>query len=532
MSEILNYEANVSAVEGQIDVFDNSAREISDENWDIELFSLVARNENVVVRCPWMNDIEISLSAAMNAYPEPMTRENAPLYLSAVLQLLANRVTEPEEAAEEDRPEEEEPAQTEVQKVQEDSKAKDAERQSQKETDRAERQEQFASGEEKTSGSEVNNEIAAKAEVVANQSQSEQFTQGAGKAEPANSSSNSRADTTSGKSPRAPEALAVTNSTSGSSAPESVTNESKQEIRLMVLPVEDKSNGTQPAIKTAVEAKPAPDKPELAAGQETEAPALSVALEAVIEPELTELSPLDFESIAISDNTTQLNVKKIKVAEYEPALVNLESEVDTNSLANFDEEEILIAHYEEVDLEIDELHMFSIEPNLSGQMGITNPEQPVEINLTIEEIEDSLIQLAERIEASEPETTEKVNEILDKIINVPAKPEAHNGENIITEVEAQEELEELFAELLDDMGIDYTPELIESLASLTLKWHLTDEIEKLKDEEEANSAPQASGTHKIIKKLLAGLSTIKKAIAHACAIGKSALQLYATNSAT
>src|SRR5207247_9449197 len=102
--------------------------------------------------------------------------------------------------------------------------------------------------------------------------------------------------------------------------------------------------------------------------------------------------------------------------------------------------------------------------------------------------------------------------------------------NIINEVEGQEELEELFTELLDKVGIDYAPELVESLARLTFKWHLADEIEKLKNEEEIDKAPVGSGTHEIIKKLLAGLSIIKKVISQAGAIGKSALQLYIFNS--
>ncbi len=79
------------------------------------------------------------------------------------------------------------------------------------------------------------------------------------------------------------------------------------------------------------------------------------------------------------------------------------------------------------------------------------------------------------------------------------------------------------------MGIDYAPELIESLACLTLKWHLVDEIGKLKDEEETGKTSAGIGTHKIIKKLLVGLSVIKKAMAHARAIGESALRLYTFN---
>lgn len=565
MSEIIGYEVPVISVsEDQSDESDNSAYEKID---DTVLYNLVSANANVRVRCYWLQDRVMTLSEAMNAYHSKITDENMDMVIADALQLLANPVTETAELAEEDSPEEEEPEQAEVQKVQEDSKVEDAERQSKKEIDGTKHLEQSASREEKTSESEGSNVIAAETGVVANLgwSESGRSAQGVAKAEAVDSSSNSRAHTTSGKSPGAPEALAVTSSTSGSSALESATNKNDQEFRPMAPQVEDQFNETKLAIKSKVEAKqqmpafetpeadvavnpiveakPAPDRPELATDQEIESPTLSVALEAAIEPAFIELSPLDFESASISGDITELSVEKIEAAEYETALVNLDYEMGTNSHTDFVEEEILLDPLEEVDLEPGELDMFSIptwegatdnsdESNLSGQMEITSPEQLVQISLTIEKIEDSLIQLTERIEASEPETTERVNEILDKIIDVPAKLEAHNGENIITETEAQEELDELFTELLDKMGIDYTPELIESLASLTLKWHLADEIEKLKSAEETDKAPPGSGTHKIIKKLLAGLSAIKKAIAHAYAIGKSALQLYTSNFAT
>jgi hypothetical protein len=76
------------------------------------------------------------------------------------------------------------------------------------------------------------------------------------------------------------------------------------------------------------------------------------------------------------------------------------------------------------------------------------------------------------------------------------------------------------------MGIDYTPQLIESLARLSIDWQLAERIEKLKPEE-PDSLPQGAGTHEIIRKLLAALSAIKKAITRASTIGQSALRLYA-----
>jgi hypothetical protein len=151
-------------------------------------------------------------------------------------------------------------------------------------------------------------------------------------------------------------------------------------------------------------------------------------------------------------------------------------------------------------------------------------EQPIRVDSTVESIEATLVELAEVLEVSEPETAAAVKLILDKIIEVPMSLEAA-GEAFITEEEAQAELEELFVELFVRTGMDYTPELIESLARLTLTWQLTAELGSLKIEDEPDKMPQDSGTHEIIRKLLACLKSIKKAIAHAAAIGKSALRL-------
>jgi len=46
------------------------------------------------------------------------------------------------------------------------------------------------------------------------------------------------------------------------------------------------------------------------------------------------------------------------------------------------------------------------------------------------------------------------------------------------------------------------------------------------EKDEETNIPQDSGTHEVIKQLLATISSIKKSAQHAYQIGKSALQLY------
>jgi uncharacterized protein (UPF0305 family) len=92
------------------------------------------------------------------------------------------------------------------------------------------------------------------------------------------------------------------------------------------------------------------------------------------------------------------------------------------------------------------------------------------------------------------------------------------------ELEPKEDLKELFTTLLRKVGIDYSPELIESLVSLALSSNLLDEIVSLRHQEVDETA-QHSPTHEIINKFLIGINTVKKAMTYANPIGRSAIQL-------
>ena len=540
MSETISFvaESEVGVLDQTIESYGPSVEAI-DKQWDRDdLTPLVRANANAPVL--WQGS-EMTLSEAIENYlaQNPVTEESQDIAIAVVLELLANPVIKTEEPAEEDMTEEE-PAKieaadkksntkTEAQKPPENPKTVEPQKQPKQEVSEAKRLEPSTSNAEKISESQDSSSIKPEPEVLANHRlESERSNQNVAKVE---ATANAIAS----------EALALTSNTSGSSPQESVINQTTRGLAPLAL---------------SLEAKPAFDGRKLVANQETEKHTLPIAIETTAEPEAVELSGLDFERAIISDDPTELGDEKNGVTEDKSELVVIDHPMVVDGLTNFTEEEVPLDHIEETGLEPNELYEFynipslevardsqeageealisrlGYESNLSGQMEIGGPEQLVRVSLTIEGIEDCLIQLSERIKASEPETTEQVNEILDKIIEVPAKLEARSGENIFIEVEAQEELEELFTKLLDKMGIDYTPELIEALARLTLKWHLADEIEQLKNEEETDKAPQGIGTHEIIKKLLAGLRIIKKAMTHACAIGKSALQLYIVNFAT
>jgi hypothetical protein len=182
------------------------------------------------------------------------------------------------------------------------------------------------------------------------------------------------------------------------------------------------------------------------------------------------------------------------------------------------EEEPIIFRVEEGDSEL----IFSQQP----EVAVDVPEglAPARIKLPLEKVEKTITQLSEQIEVSEPEKSGSINKSLDKIAEVRAKL-GSEGENILTEAEAQEEIKELFAGILDSLGIEHTPELVESLAHLTVKWSLATEIKIPKREETDDEVPQDTGTHEAIMQLLLGLSNATKAMAHAGVLGKSALHL-------
>jgi hypothetical protein len=237
----------------------------------------------------------------------------------------------------------------------------------------------------------------------------------------------------------------------------------------------------------------------------------------------------------IADDNAEVYYGEMETTELEPEPEIPAFEISPDSLTEFSEEEIWVDHSEPGDLlipvsdrelsdsiERNEMLIFSnFESPVLENITTAEPERD-KLSLSINEVEETLVLLSERLEDAEPEIEEVLNEILDKVIEMPARLE-NRDENDITEAEAVEELEELFIQLMDYLGIDYTPELIESLVSVALRQQLI-ELENPKDY--IDSAPSEYGTHEAIIKLLYGVSVIKKAQTHAGVIGKSALHLY------
>lgn len=159
-----------------------------------------------------------------------------------------------------------------------------------------------------------------------------------------------------------------------------------------------------------------------------------------------------------------------------------------------------------------------------------SPEPIVELSLPAEEVEQTIIQMADKIEDMEAETAESAHQLLDAIADKIAQSQARvesNPENLKTASETEDmeqELKELFIQLFDQVEIEYSKELIESCVKLAQLGDMSELISSI-DTDQAADFPQDKGTHEIIKQLLAVLNNFKKSVIHACEIGKSALQL-------
>lgn len=140
--------------------------------------------------------------------------------------------------------------------------------------------------------------------------------------------------------------------------------------------------------------------------------------------------------------------------------------------------------------------------------------------LPIEEVEVFLTDVAEVLNASESQLAEAAKEIVNKIVEVVTKLEVKEQ---AIESEVEEELKELFIELFEQLGINSTPELVESLTRFIVGRDLSEVAKKLLDQEDGL---QDVGTHEFIKQLLLSAGTLKKAMANAYVIGKSTLRLY------
>lgn len=580
----MSYEIEaITLTENQSDFYGNFGIETTDDNWDQELTGLVAANADVIIKSPWHQGVETTLSAAILAAPE-INRENVHIFVAEVHRLLANQATETEEHADEEKSEpEDELEEMETPNAEkpeqelntEDGSPKELELQQDKQSAADQSKEQNERTNHLEPAHTTTDKIPKPGEAVVTTPLPEAVvphTQKESKNSDQNASKNIEASAVASDNFAGSAGAARTGIDKGPDITRgipktltraSVTDEPGKDFIGEVPPAEAKVDDEKLVIGSENEVKqeapvleiPTAADSQIRANQQTEYSDSSDLMESTAEPEPAGILLLDLGSLAVFDETKEPNDEKeesanadIEPAGGEAAQVFDYQMLDSGPTDLIENEILFLDKVEAYTLEPEESDFYSLpvlgvakeylgaeetsitafddESAVSAQIKTIKPEQAFHTNLTVAEIEEAVSQLSEQLKNTEPEITEKADKILDRIIEVSARVEAQTGEEIITGSETQEQLEELFTELLDSVGMDCTPELIESLVNLTRKRHLAGKYVDLETEAEGGQARQDSGTHEFINKLLLGLSDIKKAMAHASAIGRSVLRLY------
>jgi hypothetical protein len=159
-----------------------------------------------------------------------------------------------------------------------------------------------------------------------------------------------------------------------------------------------------------------------------------------------------------------------------------------------------------------------------------NIEGAPAIPAPVDVLERKITEVAERIEELKDIELVDVHMLLDRISKKAT--EAKNGsDHKTTGVKAHGTTEEikdevcaLFAELLDDIDVGYSEEILASLIELALTNDLPDLINETGNSDDPTAHDR--GTHEIIKQLLAGIGKVKKTVVHVYYLGRSAMQLY------
>ncbi|MBX4201835.1 hypothetical protein KW803_02995 [Candidatus Saccharibacteria bacterium] len=560
----------------QIDVSDNFANETNSQYWDQALHDLVSINQDVLVRPDWGGGTAMTLSTAMNAHPGPWSPENLPNLISEVYRLLATRVEEAEEPAEEAESEEpdkteEPPKKDEPTKKQEESNQKSNPKPKDNDAQKKSTEERkplipIVKNVVQPTISENKQTADTSTMPETTQTTPSQPMRATAKAEVAAKPTHSPADITIevgatkleapiivSTTPKIPEQEFIEPVLSANDQIKEPISVATAEVSVVQTSVLSEQPSFDAGRDTDIETSPEWNKHQLIVDAEPELVTHVAGIEITTEAEIIELTPAATEDSVSLKNFAEFHSEEIESIVDQVHPVSFDHLLDTSDLINLADDEVPMDISEEFVMSFDEQHVATTsivaaevvevedyvvqtyaedvvsEPDIFQQSENTTHEQPFQVNLVAEEVEDCLIRLDEFIKLSEPEEIRVVYEILDEIAELPIKVETHYGENTLTETKIQEELEELFIELLNRTGVEYTPELVELLVSITLTAQLDNETGVLKTQDEFDVDAQDIGTHEIINLMLAGIGTFKKATANAEAIGKSVLRLYRIN---
>lgn len=198
----------------------------------------------------------------------------------------------------------------------------------------------------------------------------------------------------------------------------------------------------------------------------------------------------------LADNPSSVFVPTDETTE--PASEMPESTVQEEATTDYESEpELPVVYYDQ--------NPDSENEELTNPASAQTNESSVSVDPAVEKIEQLIAELARAADSQET-----------------AEPEANEAAE--NEVEPQDDLRALYAELLDDMQLVQRPEFEDLKKSLTVELGLEDEAGILERLEEIEDPVLQRVIHKTIKALAAIITTTKKTITR---IGRSALRLQA-----
>ncbi len=502
------------------------ANEVYVEPWGNELFALVNLNQGVMVTCPWMDGAEVTLGTAMTAYEYPpnLTAEDEPFLVSVVNGLLASRVIE---AKEPEDPVDEVETETEVE-IDEEPAADKSETKLQEDEVTPPKEPQ-----QRVVGNKVFKEPVASPAVNKKQRP----------AQPVVEIRQPEKASVGTEETLQPEAVVeIINSKSDASVSTEQTHQGKTAVLEGEGAVDlGEDAAEQPAdflaaIKAvAPEFATTPERPIVAELEITQAglddeisdfPLQPLPVESLAEAEPVVQAPEIERLTALAKGAALLGDELVDVSEDKPVSASTNSHLDGNETESLGEEDvetgqIIMPDLEVIDDTVDAEERFTVGKDDELELGVE--AEPVtaipqaEVDIVAEQI------LAEYVERDTPQTTELANHYLDKIIEAAVEVRAVDGGEVIEETEISEELEDLFIELLDEMGVAHTPELIENLVSQTVERRIAKNKEL--EDEEKDEDTQQGGLSTKLKKSSVGRATLNDAIVHDRLISKIALEL-------
>lgn len=531
MHETLSFESTAAETVMQ-ETAENQPSHVDPELDDSELYELVSRNASVIVK---LNGAEMTLSEAM--YQIPINRDNISNVIALVYDLLANQEEEqPEE--EKDETETEIEAKAEKQKPAEQKriepmqKPRAIEKQSELKTNKAEDKSEQRLAEKPTItlqqrilkqpyAKRADKDLQVEPAVIAppipaaeRPAQKIDVKRNA----PLEPTIIIQADKNrSIQSPGDRQPVVAAETAETIAAPIHINKTKPADIP---PPIAKEAENDLPQGPKDIPNSGAADQ-ELAAGELESVPQLLDPIEAAAE----DPAPLEDVSVALLED--EEDIPQPYVLEGESDLADYKESSDDFFPT---EEELILEPAPEVLADVLKPAQEISIPHLVYEQPTAEPLEIIEPeNMAVKDLDNVgsvLVRLDQIIGADVPEELKPLDEILNQIVKIPAKLDNAEGQANVTEAEIEEEIEELFTGLLDEANVEYTPELIEDLTVITLKWILIAKAGKIDGRSEPDAVSADVGTNEVIKQLLISLNNVKKYTNRAGAIGKSAIWLY------